>query len=146
MKMRNQSGFMLTEILLYVGLLVMIFAFVGPKILGMMRKKSNTEISFKLIAIKEALNEYRMELGAYPSERDGLRALVENPRPNDDRFKAKASIWPILKEDAIFDDAGNEFVYHCPPQLFKNEYKYFEVLYLGPTQSEDDPQCKHDGI
>lgn len=146
MKMRNQQGFTLFEMVVVIGLILMIFSFVGPKIVKMMRDKESSEVKFKMLAIKDALNEYRMEFGAYPTEREGLRALVENPRPNDDRFKAKNSIWPILKEDAIVDNAGNEFVYHCPPEQYKNEYKQFEILYLGPTQSEDDPQSRHDGI
>jgi hypothetical protein len=81
-----------------------------------------------------------MELGAFPNSREGLRALVENPRPNDDRYKRAESKWPFLKEENLVDQAGNEIVYNCPPEMFKGKYKTYELVYLGPTQSEDDPE------
>lgn len=146
MKIRNQQAFTLIEIVLVVGMLMVIFGYIGPKVIKLFGQKADAEVKFKLMAIKDGLNEFRQEFGAFPTDREGLRALVENPQPNNDRFKAKESMWPILKEDAIMDSAGNEFAYHCPPQQYKKEYKHFELLYLGPTQSEDDPLCQHDGI
>ena len=141
MNMRRLSkAFTMLEILVVVALIGVIMAFVAPRIMKYMNQAGKAEIKFKCAGIKEGLNEYRLEFGMFPTTREGLRALVENPRPNDDRFKRSADKWPFVKPDTITDKAGNEFTYHCPAEKFKNKYRYFEILYLGPTQSEDDPE------
>lgn len=144
MKTRRLSpAFTMIELLVVVALIGVIFAFVAPRIARYIGKAGQAEIKFKFAGVKEALQEYRLEFGAYPSTKEGLRALVQNPRPNDDRYRS----WkPFLKEDAIADKAGNEFEYHCPPERFKGKYSQFELIYLGPTQSEDDPDRLDDGI
>lgn len=141
-----KRGFTLIELLIAFALIGVLFAAIGPRIVKFMRQSGQAEIKFKLAAIKEALNEYKMEFGAYPTSREGLRALVENPRPNEDRFKRAANKWPFLKDEQITDKQGNEFAYNCPPELHKDMYNSFEILYLGPTQSESDPEAVHDGI
>ena len=140
MNVQHKQGFTLIEMLMVIGLIVIVFGLLGPKIVGLLGKKDKAAMQFKLVGIQDALNEYRMELGAFPTSREGLRALVENPRPNDDRYKRAESKWPFLKEDGITDLAGNEVVYNCPPELFKGKYKTYELVYLGPTQSEEDPE------
>ncbi len=139
MNTQHKQAFTLIEMLMVVGLIVLVFGLLGPKIAGLLGKKDKAAMQFKMVAIQEALNEYRMEFGAYPSTREGLHALVENPRPNDPRYQAAAGRWPFAKEDGITDQAGNEIIYHCPPEEFKNKYKTYELIYLGTTQAEDAP-------
>jgi general secretion pathway protein G len=146
MKIRSNSGFSMMEMIVVIGLIGAILAYIGPKIAQYITKSEDAQIKLKMSGIKEALQEYRMEFGAYPTSREGLRALVENPRPNDERYKRAANKWPFLKEDQIADKAGNDFMYSCPPERFKGKYKQFEIVHLGPTQSEDDPERKDDGI
>lgn len=146
-KVRSSAAFTMIEMLVVVGLIGMIFAFVAPKIVRMLRQSDEQTIKFKFNGIKSALNEYKLEFGTYPSTKEGLKALVSNPRPNDDRFKryydAKGG---FLKEADIADKQEVEFTYHCPPEKFKGKYRYFEIIYLGPSQSEDDPERLDDGV
>ncbi|NDD55105.1 prepilin-type N-terminal cleavage/methylation domain-containing protein [bacterium] len=147
MKQHARQGFTLIEMLMVIGLIVIVVGFLGPKIAGLFGKKERAEVQFKMSALKDALNEYRMEFGTYPSSREGLRALIENPRPNDDRYRAAASKWPFVKQDAITDRSGEEFTYNCPPaDDLKGKYRYFSIEYLGQTQAKDDPDYYHDGI
>ena len=43
----------------------------------------------------------------------------------------------------ITDKAGNEIIYNCPPERFKNKYKQFELIY---EKSENDPDAFDDGF
>jgi general secretion pathway protein G len=145
-KARYSSGFTLIELIIVISLIGVIFAFIAPRITKYLGQSKQAEIKFKFAGIKEALTEYKMTFDVYPSNREGLRALVENPKPHDERYKRNADKWPFIKEESIMDKAGNEFEYHCPPEKFKGKYKYFELIYLGSTQSEDDPERMDDGV
>ena len=146
MTQQHKQAFTLIELLIAFALIGVLFAAIGPRVVKFMRQSGQAETKFKIAAIKEALNEYKMEFGTYPTSKDGLRALVENPRPTEERFKRAANKWPFLKEEQIQDKQGNEFVYNCPPQEHKDMYRYFEILYLGPSQRPDDQDAMHDGI
>jgi general secretion pathway protein G len=144
-KVRAKQAFTMFEMLAVIALIGVIMAFVLPRVQQWMGKSGEADIKFRMTEIKEALALYKMEFGVFPTTREGLRALISNPRPNVEHFKKNEDKWPFIREERIMDRAGNEFVYHCPPERFKNKYKHYEVLYLGPTQSPDDPDAKDDG-
>lgn len=143
---RSKQAFTMLEMLVVVSLIGFLFAFIAPRIANYMRKAGQTEIKFKLAGAKEALQQYRMQFGAYPTEKEGLRALVENPRPNDETYKRFFARENFIQPDQLADKQGNEFIYHNPPQKYKNKFKQFEIIYPGPSGSEDDPEAMEDGI
>ena len=143
---RSKQAFTMIEMLVVIALIGGLVAFMAPRFAKYMRKAGETEIKYKLVNIKDALGEYRLQFGAFPTEREGLRALVENPRPNDETYKRYFARENFLQADQLADKQGNEFIYHIPPQKFKGKYKQFEVLYLGPSGSEDDPDAQETGI
>lgn len=143
---RLRPAFSMMEMLVVIALIAGLFAIIGPRVASYMRKAGAAEIKFKLAGAKEALQQYRMQFGAYPTEKEGLRALVENPRPNDETYKRFYARESFSQPDQLMDKQGNEFIYHAPPQKFKNKFKQFEILYPGPTGSEDDPEAMEDGI
>ncbi len=136
--MKNKSAFTLFEMILVVVLIGTILSFVMPKIAKYMRQSEDAAINLKFSSIKMALNEYRMHFGGYPLTRQGLRALVENPEPNNPIYTKHAKEWPFLKAEDIADKAGTEFIYHCPPEKNKT-YKNFELIYskTGDESAED---------
>ncbi len=143
--MKSKNAFTMFEMMIVIMLLGVIMAFVGPRMVKYLGQAGKADIQLRFAAVKEALNEYKMVFGVYPATREGLKALVNNPRPNDDRYKREADRWPFVKENMIADKAGNEFEYRCPPEK-KGKYKYYELMYLGPTQSETDPERVDDGM
>ncbi len=131
------------ELLVVAGLIMFLFAIIGPRIAKYLGRTEEAKIKIKIAGVKEALQEYRMELSSYPSTKEGLKALVQNPRPNDERFKKVADRWPFIKEEETLDNQGNEFIYHCPPEKFKNKYKQFEIIWESP---EDPDKVVDDGV
>ena len=139
MELRGKQAFSLIEMLMVVALIGIVVTFMIPKIQRMFGKNDKAEMQLKMVSIQTSLNEYRMEFGVYPSTREGLRALVENPRPNDEKYQRVYSKGAYLKEEDIVDKMGNEIIYHCPVEQHKNKYHAYELIYLGKTQDESDP-------
>ena len=145
-RMRNSAAFSMMEIMVVIFIIGILAATLGPRVVKYMGKGEQTEIKLRLTNIKNALNEYRMALGQFPSSREGLRALIENPRPNDERYR-RVKDWPFLEggEDSL-SKAGIEFIYNSPPVRFKNKgYKYYEVIYPGPSGDDEDPAMQEVG-
>jgi general secretion pathway protein G len=146
MKIGMRKAFTLFEMMIVLTLIGVIIAFVVPQITRYLRQAGQAEVKLKFNRIKQALLEYKQTFQVYPTTREGLHALITNPRPNVEAFKREADKWPFLDEKDITDKAGNEYVYHCPPERHKGQYRSFELIYLGPTQAEGDPEGYVDGI
>jgi general secretion pathway protein G len=145
-KKHVKEGFTLIEMLLVVMLLGTILAFIAPKLIRKIKQAGEAKIKFKMASIKEGITEFRMEFDRFPTTKEGLNALVENPHPNDEHFAKKNDKWPFVNKQSIeVDETGTEFIYNCPPVVHK-EYKNFEIIYLGPSGQEDDPEACHDGV
>lgn len=142
MNMRKSSAFTMMEIMIVLFIMGIILSFVGPKMAQYWAKADETEAKLKISNIKSALNDYYMEFGTVPSVKEGLRALVENPRPNDDRYKKaeREGKWPFVPkgEEGIVDKAGVDFVYVCPPsQKNRDKFKFFEIHWIGKGTEEE---------
>jgi general secretion pathway protein G len=64
----------------------------------------------ELTALRNSLDLYLLDVGAYPAERDGLRALVEKP--------SGAERWngPYIRGNVPMDPWGHPYVYRVPGQ------------------------------
>ncbi|KKQ48506.1 MAG: General secretion pathway protein G [candidate division TM6 bacterium GW2011_GWF2_38_10] len=130
MNMRKSAGFTLMEILVVISILGFLFGFLIPTVMKQMGRADDKKIELKMNSLKQALVDYKMDIGNYPSTKDGLKALLENPRPNDPRYSAQKNKWPYVSNSSdIEDNNGNEFIYHCPPEKFKGQYKSFEIIW-----------------
>lgn len=125
------------ELLVVIALIGVLAAFLIPRATQWMGKVGESQITFQFTTLKEALTEYRLDFDMYPTTKEGLQALVSNPRPNDDRFKRLAHKWPRVAPDVIADKQGNPLIYHCPPEVFKGKYKQFEIIYEGATPEQN---------
>ena len=143
MRIRLNQAFTMIEMMVVIFIIGIIMAIVVPQVAKYRRSAEETEIKLKVANIQAALASYRMEFGEFPSNRDGLRALVENPRPNDEQYRKaeRANKWPFVVggEKGIEDNAHNEFIYHCPPEKYRNKYHFYEILWIG-SGTEDDPE------
>lgn len=136
--MTRKPGFTLFEILIVVTIIGILFAMIGPKIAQKMTQSKEKTTLLKIGMLKEALMSYNLFLGRYPNTKEGLKALIENPYPNNDQYKQQVSKWPFASETDIQDDTGTDFTYHCPPEKNK-KYKSFEIIWVG-TGTDDEPQ------
>lgn len=105
----RQQGFTLIEVLVALALLGLIYALVGPRVIDLLSRGNQRAASFQIENFKTTLDLFRLDVGRYPTEREGLAALVENP--------GGLQRWagPYLSENRVPDDPwGRAYVYRVP--------------------------------
>lgn len=123
---RRTGGFTFLEVIVVVGILVLIATLVATRYIhrGEEAKKDAARIQIK--EISNSLEIYRMDNGFYPSQEQGLKALVE--QPDDDPEPKK---WKKLMDEVPKDPWGNEFIY-----IYPGEHKDFDLFSKGPDAAE----------
>jgi len=111
-KTRNwEEGYTLLELLVVLAIIALLVGFVAPKMMGYLGRAKADAAKVQLHNVATALDLYRLDVGSYPSESEGLRALLEKP--------GSAEHWsgPYLqKADGILDPWGQPFIYKQPGQ------------------------------
>lgn len=119
MKSRNKTsrGFTLIELLIVMAILAMLAALVGPALFSNLGRGQRSAAQTQMDALATALDSYRLDIGRYPRELDGL---LENDTGRD--------VWngPYLERTEVvpLDPWGNEYVYSA-------EGRSFELMSLG---------------
>ena len=103
-------GFTLLELLVVVAIIGLLVGIVAPRYFGQLGKSEINIARAQIDALDKALDQYRLDLGRYPSTEDGLNALVERPQ-NEPKWKG-----PYLRKAVPADPWGRPFVYRAPGQ------------------------------
>ena len=120
------AGFTLIELLVVLVILGLLAAFVAPQVLSYLGKAKTDVARAQIMNIASILDLYRLEVGRYPDEREGLGALLEAP-PDEPRWNG-----PYVKKiDALTDPWGEMYQYRVP-----GEYGDYDLYTLGADQSE----------
>jgi general secretion pathway protein G len=123
---RPEAGFTLIELLVVLVILGLLAAFAAPQVLKYLGGAKTDAAKAQVQNIASILDLYRLEVGKYPSESDGLDALVEQP--------ADAPRWngPYVKRrDTLIDPWGEMYGYRIP-----GEHGAYDLYSLGADQSE----------
>ena len=110
-KRRRQSGYSLLELLVVLAIMGLLISIAAPLVIGYFETSKAKVAKIQISNIGAALDLYQLSNGAYPSEEQGLKALVEKPDG--------ATAWdgPYLnRADGIIDPWGKPFVYKRPGQ------------------------------
>jgi general secretion pathway protein G len=112
-KVRSSTveGYTLLELLVVLAIIALLVGFVAPKMMGYLGRAKVDAAKVQLHNVSTAIELYRLDTGAYPTEAEGLRALLEKPGAVDH--------WngPYLtRADGILDPWGQPFIYKQPGQ------------------------------
>ncbi len=133
----RRSGFTLLELMIVLVILVMIFAIVGPRLLGTQKKADIKGTKTQIGNLESALKLYAVDVRTFPSSEDGLIALLR--RPTDEK-KARRWDGPYLDDEVVPGDAwDNTFIYEYPPS--KGSRDFPNISSPGPDgepNTEDD--------
>ena len=123
MKVRNQSGFSLIEIMVVVVIMGLLAAAIGPTVMSALFQAQGERVQSDFKAIETALKMYKLDNFVYPSSDQGLEALVTQPdsEPTPRNWR-KDGYLPELPVDPW----GNEYLYVSP-----GEGKPYEIYTLG---------------
>jgi general secretion pathway protein G len=123
MKMQNQKGFSLLEIMVVLVIMGILAALVGPQLLGNVDKARLQQLSADMKTLETTLKMYRLDNFVYPSTEQGLQSLVERPDidPVPKNWKKDGYIDRLPK-----DPWGNDYLYVSP-----GEHGDFDIYSLG---------------
>ncbi|MGY0219748.1 type II secretion system major pseudopilin GspG [Endozoicomonadaceae bacterium StTr2] len=76
---RTQQGFTLLEIMVVIVILGTLAAMIAPNVLGNKAKADRQKAISDIVALENALESYHLDNGFYPSNEQGLEALVKKP-------------------------------------------------------------------
>lgn len=108
LKIRRSSGFTLIELLVVLVILTLLAGLVGPRVLDQLGGARSKTAKIQIAEIEQSLDLFKLDVGRYPTDAEGLRALVERP--------ATAQGWTgsYLKKGLPTDPWGAAYLYKNP--------------------------------
>ena len=128
-----RKGFTLIELLLVLVILAVLGAIVAPKFTNRSKQARETAAKTDIANLEVALDSFEIDTGRYPTNTEGIEALLKEPTNTKDDWKG-----PYLKRGVPLDPWGKEYYYKQPGQ--HNEYGY-DLYSAGPdgiTGNDDD--------
>lgn len=108
---RGNAGFTLVELLVVLVILMVIGTIAVQNFSGEEDKAKVKAARTSFTSIENALERFKLDMGRYPTEEEGLMALLEAPQGDD------AADWGgkyLSKKSHIQDGWGNDYVYVTP--------------------------------
>lgn len=117
---RSLRGFTLLELLVVIVIIGLLASLVAPKYFNQIGKSNAKIAKAQIDALEKALDQYRLDVGAYPATENGLAALTTKPQGLD-RWQG-----PYLKKPAPADPWGRAYQYKSP-----GDHGDYDLLSLG---------------
>ena len=106
----NERGFSLIEIMIVMIIIGLLASLVGPKLFGHLGKARQKTAKAQIEMLMASLDAYRLDVGSYPSQQEGLEALVRNP--GHDEWSG-----PYLAKGSVPEDPWKRpYIYQNPGQ------------------------------
>jgi len=127
-RIRFRTGFTMIELMAVLIILGLLFAVVARSYVGQTDKARVITTMANLKQLHQAVQQFKMDTGRYPTEEEGLRALIEQP-PDVQGWQPggylETSKLPV-------DGWGHEFIY----ELYPESGKPFVIKSLGADGQE----------
>jgi general secretion pathway protein G len=116
----HATGFTLLELLVVMVIIGLLASIVAPQYFSQVGKSSTKVARAQIEAFGQALDQYRLDTGRYPTSEQGLAALRTAP--------AGVRNWqgPYLKRDVPADPWGQSYQYKAPGQ-----HAEYDLISLG---------------
>lgn len=122
----SNCGFTLLELMVVLLILAMLASIAAPQVLKQLGKAKSQTAKVQIDALSAGLDFYHVDLGHYPSQDQGLKALLQRPE-NEQKWDG-----PYVKKDAsLLDPWGRPYLYKMPGQ-----HGPFDLMTLGADGKE----------
>jgi general secretion pathway protein G len=131
----RRSGFTLIEILVVIIVIGLLAGLVGPRILGRVSEAKSATARTQIELLGVALDNYRLDNGAYPTSDQSLGALQEKPAREPIPINWRG---PYLKKAIPQDPWGRPYTYRSPGEHNPTGYDLWTLGRDGQPGGEDD--------
>lgn len=104
----RDGGFTLLELLVVMVIIGLLAGFVAPRYFAQVGKSQVKVARAQINSLEQALDQFRLDVGRYPSTEEGLAALNAGP-PSVEGWAG-----PYLRKDVPADPWGRAYVYQHP--------------------------------
>jgi general secretion pathway protein G len=105
----RELGFTLVELLVVLAILGLLAAIATPQVIKYLGRAKVETAKIEIKNLSVGLDLFLLDVGRYPTEQEGLRALVEQP-PG-----LRTWLGPYIKRGGVpVDPWGQPYVYHSP--------------------------------
>jgi general secretion pathway protein G len=102
----RKRGFTLIELLVVILILAILAALIVPRVVGRTSDAKRAKAASDIAALSNAVDTFRLDVDRYPTNEEGLSALITQP--------ADANGWKRYIKSLPTDPWGNEYVYEFP--------------------------------
>lgn len=129
MKKRSQirRAFTLVELLVVIVIISMLAAFVAPNVIKHVGKAKVDLAKPRMAIIEDAIGRFYMDCGRYPTDSEGLEALLVDP--------GNTTGWNgfYIKQSQLLDPWGNPYIYVAEGSVNPGS---FDLVCLGADGQE----------
>jgi general secretion pathway protein G len=123
------DGFSLIEMLVVLALIGLLTALIGPQVVGYLGDAKEDAAKAEISNLETSLDLFKLDVGRYPTDREGLAALVERP-PGVTQWHG-----PYLRHNQLPDDPwGRPYVFRVPGQ-----HERYDLYSRGPDGDHTGP-------
>ena len=133
---KNRKGFTLIELLVVIAVIALIGSFALPTLMKNFGKAKTGLVKSKMILIEGALDQFMIDCGRYPTDEEGLGALLEPPQDMEEDKWAGA----YMKQSQLFDPWGNEYMYFAEGEVNIGSYDLMSYGADGVEGGEGDDE------
>lgn len=123
---RHEAGFTLIELLVVLVILGLLFGIVGPKFFGQTDKYKAQSAKIQIEIFRDALQQFEVDNGFYPSTEQGLDALVQEPSVGQTPTRWREGGY-LDKPKIPLDPWDNPYIYISP-----GNHDAFDIISYGP--------------
>ncbi len=132
--MQKNKGFTLIEIMVVIVILGLLAGLVVPNVMGSVDQANIQKVVTDIQGYEGALDQYRLDVGRYPTTTQGLQALVEKPTsaPVPKKYRAGGYV------KKLSDDPWHSPYYYKMPGDHGKKYDIFSAGPDGEPGTCDD--------
>jgi general secretion pathway protein G len=104
----SSAGFTLIELLVVLAIIGLLAGLVGPRMMNALGGAKTKTAKVQIKDLEQSLEMYKLDVGQYPSNNEGLNALMQKPG-NADGWNG-----PYLKSDVPKDPWKRDYIYKFP--------------------------------